>query len=67
MLKFAWHHTLDWKHASSTTGYAFNLGAGVVRVVVGCFVAFFCLLFFPVKQTKKRVYIVIKQWPYLGI
>lgn len=75
MLKFAWHLTLDLKDASNTTDYAFNLGAGVVGVVVGdvvgCFVGFCLVLlffgFFFSKAMSKRIYIVIKQWPYLGI
>lgn len=54
-------------------GMLLTWGAGVVRVVVGdvvgCFVGgFFALdFFFFSKATSKRVYIVIKQWPYLGI
>lgn len=61
MLKFAWHLTLDLKDASNTTDYAFNLGAGVVGVVVGdvvgCFVGFCLVLlffgFFSVKPCQK--------------
>lgn len=61
MLKFVWHPTLDFKRASNTTDYAFNLGAGVVGVVVGdvvgCFVGFCLVLlffgFFSVKPCQK--------------
>lgn len=74
MLKFA--GILYWILNMPTVqlGMLLTWGAGAVRVVVGdvvgCFMGFFWgwIFFFLIcKATSKRVYIVIKQCPYLGI